>query len=297
MNFARKRLLVRFNLRLFVEHRNIYKWARITKLTMIKADLHNHLGKNGANPGFDETIDIFHGNLGPNSIFGIANSNDYRYEDFIEQSGGKYNREHIGDDKRAVYVPEKKILVVKDQEMFTKKGHVLAIAMPYGRNNVETTDTRDAIKAAKDLGAILDAVHPFYFEGAGKFLAENPKLLEHFSSWEVYNGSAELWVPGVTPRNTNSKAIEFYVNEIEPNSNLNIGMSSSTDGHLVRTLGKCYTELEDFDLTSPNIRNELNLRLSTMKSMDRLYMQPNKGDAFQHAFNMMLVKLGLVKST
>ena len=40
---------------------------------MIKVDLHNHLGSNGKNQGFDETIDLVYNKLGPNSTFGIAN--------------------------------------------------------------------------------------------------------------------------------------------------------------------------------------------------------------------------------
>ncbi|MCK4647423.1 hypothetical protein KAT24_00660 [Candidatus Pacearchaeota archaeon] len=259
---------------------------------MIKVDIHNHLGRNGANPGFDETIDIVYNKLGSNSIFGIANSNDYRYEDFVEQLGGKYNRDYIGEDKRAIYVPEKDMLIVKCQEMFTKQGDVLAIAMPSGKN-VETKNTRDSIMTAKDFGASLDAVHPFYIDGIGKFLSENPKLLEHFSSWEIYNGSAEFWFPKILPRNANDKALEFYAKEIQPNSNLDIGMSSSTDGHLTRTLGKCYTKLEDFNLTSPNLVNELDSKLRGVKSMEKLYMEPNKLDAFQHAFHMGLSKVGL----
>lgn len=258
---------------------------------MIKADLHHHLGRNRANPGFDETIDLVYDRLGSNSIFGIANSNDYRYDDFVEQSGGVYSREPVSEDKRAVYVPEKQMLVVRCQEMSAKQGHVLAIAMPHGKNNVETTDTRDAIKAAKDLGASLDAVHPFYAESVGKFLSENPELLEHFSSWEVYNGSAELWVPGILPRNANKKALEFYLNVIAPNSSLNIGMSASTDGHLTRTIGKCFTLLADFDLTAKDFQIDLDYALRKNKHEGRLYMEPNLGDAAQHAFHMMLEKI------
>ena len=249
---------------------------------MIKADLHNHLGKNGDNPGFDETIDIVYDRLGPNSIFGIANSNDYRYEKFLSQLG-KYNRQGIGDG-RAVYVPEKGILIVKCQEIFTEQGDVLAIAMPY-RKNIQTKDTCDAIKATKDMGAILDAVHPFYIDGIGRFLSENPKLLENFSTWEIFNGSAEFWFPKILPRNANDKALEFYAKEIQLNSNLDIGLSSSTDGHLVRTIGKCYTKLDDFDLTSPNLINELDSKLRKVKSMEKLCMESNKLDAIQHAFH------------
>lgn len=258
---------------------------------MIKADLHNHLGKNGANPGFDETINIAYQRLGPRGIFGIANYNDYRYEDFVDQPGGEYSREHVGYDMRAVYVPEKNMLVVKCQEMFTKQGDILAIAMPYRKKNVETTDTRDAINEAKDLGAVLDAVHPFYIDGIGKFLSENPELLENFSTWEVYNGSAEFWVPKILPRNANSKAFEFYVNKIKPNPYLDIGISASTDGHLTTTLGKCYTMLEDFNLTPEELVNCLDSALREVKSTGRLHKEPNKCDAFQHAFHMGLEKL------
>ncbi len=258
---------------------------------MIKVDLHNHLGRNGANPGFDETIDLVVKRLGEHSIFGIANSNDYRYQDFVNQGGGEYNRHGIdGGRAGAVYVPERDMLVVKCQEMFTDQGDVLAIAIPFGKN-VETTNTRDAIKEAKDLGAILDAVHSFYIDGIGEFLRENPEMLEHFSTWEVYNGSAEFWFPKILPRNANSKALEFYINKIQPNSNLDIGISASTDGHLTRTVGKCYTMLEDFDLASKDLASYLDSALREVKSTSRLHMESNKSDAFQHAFHMGLDKL------
>ena len=255
---------------------------------MIKADLHNHLGRKGVNPGFDETVDLAYGRLGSNSMFGIANSNDFRYEKFVEQSGGKYNRQDV-EDKRAVYVPEKKILIVKCQEMFTNQGHVLAIAMPYGRE-VTTKEPRDSIREAKDMGAILDAVHPFSPDGIGEFLSENPKLLlEYFSSWEVHNGSAEFWFPIILPIDANLKALEFYIKEIKPN--LKIGMSSSTDGHLARTIGKCYTELKDFDLTSLNLVNELDSKLREVKSEDKLHRESNTGDAALHTFYMGLERI------
>ncbi len=258
---------------------------------MIKTDIHNHLGRNGANPGFDETIDMIYDRLGPNSIFGIANSNDHRYQDFVNQGGGKYDRHGIeGGRAGAVYVPEKDMLVVKCQEMFTDQGDVLAIAIPFGKN-VETTDTRDAVKEAKDFGAILDAVHPFYTDGIGKFLSENPELLEQFSSWEIYNGTAEFWFPKILPRNANSKALDFYTQEIAQNQGLDIGISSSTDGHLTRTVGKCYTELNDFDLTSKDLASNLDSALREVKSTGRLHMESNRCDAFQHDFHMGLERL------
>jgi len=254
----------------------------------MKADLHNHLGSNGANPGFDETIDLVYNKLGPNSAFGIADSDDFRYESFIEQKG-EYERYGI-EKNRAVYVPEKKVLVVKCQEMFTKEGHILAIATPYGKI-VKTKDAKDAIKEAKDLGAILSAVHPFYREGIGNFLIANNNLFSQFSSWEVYNGSAEFYIPKVLPKNTNKKAFEFY-NVLLPQFSNGLGISSSTDGHSVKVVGKCYTELSlnENDLQKDFLEH-LDFAIRQVKSSSNLHCESNAKDAAIHTFDMIVATL------
>jgi hypothetical protein len=262
---------------------------------MIKADLHNHLGSNGKNPGFDETIDLVHNKLGPNSAFGIADSDDYRYEQFVEQEKGRYHREYITNG-RAVYVPEKEVLVVKCQEMFTKEGHILAIAMPYGKI-VKTKKAKDAIKEAKDLGAILSAVHPFYRDGIGKFLEENPELLQSFSNWEVYNGSAEFSFPKILPKGSNDESMNFYLDNLLNNHSLNIGVSSFTDGHDARVIGTCYTNLQLKDKFMISMKGDvvesLDNALREVKCTKHLCMEPNEKDAAIHAVKMALVKLKL----
>ncbi|MEK6913961.1 MAG: hypothetical protein AABW47_04815 [Nanoarchaeota archaeon] len=261
---------------------------------MIKVDIHNHLGSNGDNPGFDATIDAVHKRLGDNSAFGIANSDDSRYERFIEQSGGKYNREVI-QNGRAIYVPEKKVLVVKCQEMFTKDGHILAIATPYGRN-VKTKNAKDAIKEAKDLGAILDAVHPYYLSGIGDFLERNPELWELFSTWEAYNGSAEFSFPGVLPKDSNEKSMMFYLKNLMHSKELIMGASSSTDGHTVGVIGKCYTEIQaEENFMQGNFLENLDSAFKYTNSLSQLHTEPNRRDAAVHAVKMGLVKLGLRK--
>jgi len=257
---------------------------------MAKADLHNHLGSQGKNPGFDETINLAYNKLGNGGIFGIANSDDFRYENFINQKGGKYERVPLLEsDKRMIYVPDKNILVVKCQEMFTKQGHVLATAMPY-KENVNTKDAKSAIRAAKNLEASLISVHPFYQFGIGNFLRENPELLQSFSSWEIFNGSAEFSFPFVLPRNANVKALDFYATENL--SRLNIGISSFTDGHSPEVIGKCYTELPVYNITS---QQDLDYALRNVKHTNRLHMESNSTDSALHAFKMALVKLGLRK--
>lgn len=250
---------------------------------MVKADLHNHLGRNGDNPGFDETIDIAYSRLGEGGIFGVANCDDYRYEGFVEQRGGKYQREN---KKCAVYVPEKDILVVKCQEMFTDKGDVLAIAMPHNVN-VKIKDITGAIKQAEDCGAALGAVHPFYVDGIGKFLEENPEFFSYFSTFEVYNASA-IWIPGISPRQANHKAIIFYLMK---NLYDNLGISASTDGHSAKSIGKSYTMLDDYLVSNPDIPTALKTSLRDQKSIRNLHMQPNRADALKHHLNMGFDKI------
>jgi hypothetical protein len=257
---------------------------------MRKVDIHNHLGRNGDNPGFDKTIDIAYSRLGEGGVFGIANSDDFRYEKFVEQKGGKYNRVPVSD-KKAVYVPERDMLVVKCQEMFTKQGDILAIAMPHGKE-VKTKNTRDAIMEALDLRAILDAVHPFYVDGIGRFLEQNRTYLQFFSTWEIYNASP-VFVPGVTTAFANKKAKNFYLSLIRWRNN--IGMSASTDGHSAESIGKCYTMLDDFSLTSKNLPKELHREFRNVKSLDKLHRESNKWDALNHCKNMFLDKIGLMK--
>jgi len=255
----------------------------------MKADLHNHLGSNGANPGFDETIDLVYSKLGNNSAFGIANSDDFRYEKFVGQKG-KYERVSL-DKGRAVYVPEKKVLVVKCQEVFTKQGHILAISAPYGRN-IFSKNARHAIREAKDFDASLSAVHPFYQEGIGNFLIRNENLISQFSSWEGYNGSAEFYLPKVLPRDANKKSIDFYFENILANPDLNIGISSATDGHSVNVVGKCYTELQfDENFMNNNFAEELDKSLRKVKCLNNRCMNSNQIDAGIHAFNMAVKTL------
>jgi len=265
---------------------------------MWKTDLHNHLGSKGANPGFNATIDLVHSKLGDYSMFGIANSDDYRFERFVEQDIRGYERGYFGDN-RAVYVPSKNLLVIKCQEMFTKEGHILAIGMPYSKN-VKSKDAKDAIKEAKDLGAVLSVVHPFYHQGIGKFLQENIDILPEFSTFEAYNGSAEFSFPPILPTKANFKAASFYSDNLELFKNYfdaHIGISSATDGHSVRVIGKCYTELDlpnDFyHNTNSNLISQLDFSLRSIVSSRKLHMEPNAKDAAIHAVKMGLVKLGL----
>src|SRR4030042_381372 len=110
---------------------------------IVRADLHSHLGPGGKNPGFDESMNLFHDKLGDGGIVVIANFADDRgrgrYGEFINQSGGDYLRIFLAG-KRVTYVPEVGMWVIGGQEIQTNNGHLLAIGTRYG-SIVKTTET------------------------------------------------------------------------------------------------------------------------------------------------------------
>jgi|WetSurMetagenome_2_1015567.scaffolds.fasta_scaffold244618_2 hypothetical protein len=253
-----------------------------------KADLHNHLEDNKTRD-FDKAVDFFHKKMGDYFIVGIADSDDFRYERFVEQKG-KYERVYLGGNwegkgHRAVYVPEKKLILVKCQESFTRGGHVLAIAMPYKQMKV-IKNTEDAINYSKDLGGILDAVHSYAREGIGKFLEEHPNLMEKFSIWEGYNASVELSLPFILPKGANQKSIDFYFENLSKRTDLSIGLSAGTDGHSMGVVGRSYTQIK-LELPNPsshsNFINNFHSSLREVKSLDMLHTESNKREAAVHA--------------
>lgn len=256
-------------------------------MVALRTDLHNHLGRNGANPGFDQTIDLVYERLGPNSIFGICNDGyqDKRFEGFINQNGGKYERTWLDDKKTILSVPEKQIFLINVEEVETKQGHFINVGMPSDKKIQKTDMTltlEDAIKAADDFGTIKITVHPFGRDGLGYYLRENINLLEQFDGWEVYNASAELAIPFILPFNANLKSQKFYNSIL--GYDYGIGACAFTDGHSPEIIGMSYTilSLNEDPLSIEFIRKAIKRN----KTFENLHMKPAKLDAFKHAKNM-----------
>ncbi|MBU0894316.1 MAG: hypothetical protein KKF48_04520 [Nanoarchaeota archaeon] len=258
----------------------------------MNVDLHNHLGPNGTNPGFDETIDIAYSRLGDGGIFGICNDgpDDSRYEKFVNQKPEKYERIFTDDFKKYVYVPQKRISIVKVEEVEPREGHFLAVGMPSIKRiwkNKNPPSLEDALKSAEDFDAIKIIVHPFSRDGLGEYLNENFPLLEEFDAWEVYNASAELLIPGLLPKNANKKAQDYYKNFIDQNTPLgsfsSIGACAFTDGHSAEVIGTSYTKIKD---NGGLFLLMLKSGIKQNKNFDNLYMQPAKKDALKHCYHM-----------
>lgn len=252
----------------------------------MKTDLHNHLGRNGKNPGFDETINIVYNRLGNNSMFGVTNctSGDYRFENFTKQKG-RSERVWLDEEKRILFIPEKQIYIIGTEEVQTKQGHLLIVGMPSNKKIQKTDKTlslEEALNRADDLNGIKIAVHPFSKDGLGDYLIPNQDLCKDLDGWEVYNASAELAIPGVLPKGANKKSMEFYNLYLE--NKYPLGMCAFTDGHSVEVIGRSYSDYSG--ISREDLFSSLKQEIKENKYFKNLHMEPAKLDAFKHAYNM-----------
>jgi len=224
-------------------------------MAKIKADLHNHLRTSSNMEGlFNKVVDKIRERLGSGGIIAVANYNDKRYESFVNQKG--YIRENLGN---AIYIPEKEILIVKGQEIPTKDGDLLILGLKENTHLKSGRILEDTCKEANDNGGIIIGVHFFYVAGVGPSLEENESLLKYFDGFEIHNGEAAIWIPGIAPAHANKKAQEFYE---KIKNDYDTGAISCSDGHSLYEIGSSYIFLE-----KPNIKNSEKLNKSLRKSI------------------------------
>ncbi len=175
---------------------------------MIKAALHEHWRTSSKikESDFNNIVDTAYKRLGQGGLVGLINFEDNRYEAITELKG--YDRENLGN---AVYVPEKEITIIKGQEIPTKQGHVLGLALPENINLPSGEHVSETIKRIRENNGSVIVDHPFYFEGIGKYLSKNKDILEKIDALEVWNATACFGI-AFTPlnRNANKKALEFF---------------------------------------------------------------------------------------
>ena len=227
----------------------------------IRADLHNHLRTSSKfiEGDFNAAINKAREELGEGGIFGMVNFADARYEEFIGLRG--YERAPLGDNSNGVYIPDKKIIIVKGQEVPTREGHLLVLGLGRDIHLKNHRSLEDTIKEARDNGAITIADHPFYLSGIGKSLLEEEGLLNQLDAIEVHNGEAAFGFPiGPIPFEANPRSSGLY--PIAKHLNPHLGAISSSDGHSFYELGSSWTQIKQPNLESktefiPSLRDAI----------------------------------------
>ena len=223
-------------------------------MAKIRADLHNHLRTSGnlKDGDFKEAIDCASSRMTNfyacmyDSVLGVVDFEDNRYEKFSNLNKDKgYERFFPGDEKRVFYVLDKRVFVIRGQEVPTKDGHLLVLASKMNTKIKSWRSVEDTIKEAKDDNAVIVIDHPFYVHGLGNYIQKNPEILNNVDAIEIYNGEAAFGVPFINkpfPQEANKKAQEFYnkISEDFPK----LGAISSSDGHSFYEIGSNWTEIE-----------------------------------------------------
>lgn len=247
----------------------------------IKADLHNHFSTWGSGWGnFDNIVDKISKNFG-HGVIGLANCEDKRYETFVDSSSGnsKYERVEVGDDKNALWLPQKNLLIVRGQEVFTKQGHFLVLGTPK-KHKIASRKLTEVVKQANEMGAGTIAIHP-YLQGTGKYLEQHPELLDQIDSIEIYNASLELF--SLFGKNYNGLTKRLFVHGI----NHNIGCCAFTDGHSINAIGTSYTMIPKLDITSSEtLRSSLKQALEQTIEKKHLVKNPATIDSLVHGVQL-----------
>lgn len=213
----------------------------------VKADLHNHLRTSSRfkQTDFNKAINIAEKRLGKGGILGLVNFEDKRYERFIGLKG--YDRVYLGSNKNAIFVPEKSIVVLKGQEVPTQNSHILVLGLEKDVRLKSNRSLEDSVKEAKDNNGIIILDHPYYLKGTGKYVESKMQLLYDIDAIEVFNGEAGFGIPFTKlTYNANNKAQEWY-NKIKKDYP-RLGALSGSDGHSFYEIGKCWTEIDRFNV-------------------------------------------------
>ena len=229
------------------------------KTVKCKADLHNHLSYDADSiPDFNRTADIARENLGEYGILGITDSREEdKYGRFAKLPG--YDRKDLGN---VLYIPEKKLWIVRSQEVKSKNGHILAIGGYVGENVESGQDPWMTLGDIGKRGLVSVLAHPVGALGTFKFFEKASKrnnqyfnfliqFTETVSAIETFNPNSCLRIPFVFPSNANRKAkkglyelcARWNVDASILATSKKVGAVSFSDGRSEEDIGKCYTNI------------------------------------------------------
>lgn len=266
------------------------------------ADLHVHLGVDGANPGFCKTAKIACKALWRGGIFAIANT--------IDSSGYVYNRfksfvdkkdcdtEWIDHEQRILYVPEADVYILGAEEVITESGHLLVVGVPFEKK-MQKNDKRlsldDTLIISKEVvNGINILVHSFSRYGIFQHGIPEEAILERtltrIHGFETYNSSA-IWIPGILPSHANEKASTFYAEHIL--GKYRVGKCAFSDSHNPAVIGRAHTSLF---IEGEMTYWKLQTAVQDNTEESNLHCHLATLDALIHAKNMALGRAKFIKN-
>lgn len=292
----------------------------------IRFDPHNHYKTSSVLTSYDfrRVVKMSSERLGDRGIAGLVNFADKRYEQFVNSDVCKSRGLELGKEKNAMYFEgedgDNDAIVVKGQEIPTRQGHILAMGLGYEKHVRQYRTFEDTLKEVKDLGAIAILDHPFYVEGAGKYVMRNPHLLEQIDAVEIHNGEASFgllpskWIESmplpsglkklIPPIKANKNARGFYNMFLKQYPHL--GAISTSDGHsisewfgMVNEFGTSWTEIDEPE-TNANFVESLRNSVRNASHLSRRSKHKSYLGAMNHILDLVWItkiapKFGLAK--
>lgn len=224
---------------------------------IVLADLHTHFSAGSSaqfkEGDFNKAVDCISKRLMEYSVVGLINVNDDRYEQFIGLKG--YDRVDIGN---AIYIPEKKLVIVKGQKVFTSQGSFIALGINKGVHiNSRNISLEDALKESWASNSVNLMCLPSFKEGCGSYVEANPRLLEYFDAIEITNKDEHATMQ--LKEFFQSLKSKMALGKIDY---CHIGGISVSNGHSFEEVGKnyiilSYIDIEDSAKLNASLRREV----------------------------------------
>ncbi|MEK6891526.1 MAG: hypothetical protein AABX03_05320 [Nanoarchaeota archaeon] len=214
---------------------------------LVKADLHNYAQTdNVINECFERIANQAQRSMGENSVVGIVEVHEERYSKF------KGNTAFLAyeDFGHAVYLPSKKVLVLRGVRTFTQddSASILAFGIPENRY----------LPRRKDIGEMIQDAHEKYkaviiapqSQRLFKYLAGHEQALRQVDAVETFNGSYSI------KRDSNNNAKLFHDMMNTKHLHFNLGSLVTSGGHSISEIGRSWTLLPHLDLTDSETLKE-----------------------------------------
>jgi len=229
-----------------------------------------------------------------NTLVGMINFNDNRYEGLVNTRKRFPKNYQIYDDHKKVFIGINNSdlwnFVLRGQEIPTEKGHLLIIG---GEENIRSKKFKDVLKEAKDVGALRIVDHPLAEYGLvgrifNKFANNNEGGRYSLGEENLRKFKNEFDAIEVT--NSNVSHLINKTGKIA--SELNLPGIFTSDSHTLNKMFSSYMIFSKLDFTNPeSLKESLKEKI---KSEDFSY-HSGKNRKFENLLHAMAVVYNIVR--